>query len=280
MTAQGRAPSAQGHATDKSRTAGPSLGRWALCCAVAILAGRAVPGFAQSEYARAIAQVKPSIVAVGTFERLRNPEFRFLGTGFAVGNGSLVATNSHVVPEALDSARYEVMAIALRAPDHSMQIRVAHTVASDPSADLALLRIDGPPLPALRIGRSERVREGDILLFTGFPIGPVLGLFPVTNRAMISSITPIVIPAARADKLNARSIRRLAAGAFPVFQLDGTAYPGNSGSPLYDPRTGEVVGIVNMVFVKGTKEAALTNPSGISYAIPADKLSELLAGTR
>ena len=63
----------------------------------------------------------------------------------------------------------------------------------------------------------------------------------------------------------------------PVFQLDATAFPGNSGSPLYDPATGEVVGILNMVFVKATKESALTQPSGISYAIPSRFLIELLA---
>ncbi len=55
---------------------------------------------------------------------------------------------------------------------------------------------------------------------------------------------------------------------YAVFQLDGTAYPGSSGSPLYDPETGLVYGVINMVFVKGTKEAALSNPSGITYAIP------------
>ncbi|HVC10788.1 MAG TPA: serine protease [Burkholderiales bacterium] len=254
-------------------------GFWALCSSFALMFTFPASCLAQSEYARAIEKVKPSIVAVGTFERLRNPEFRFLGTGFAVGDGSLIATNNHVVPGALDSARFETVAIALPGPGRTVQVRAAREVAADPSHDLALLRIDGPPLPALRVGDSERVREGDICLFTGFPIGPVLGLFPVTNRAMISAITPIVIPASNANQLNGRAIRRIAAGAYPVFQLDGTAYPGNSGSPLYDPRSAEVIGIVNMVFVKGTKESALTEPSGISYAIPARKLSELLTRT-
>lgn len=249
---------------------------WALGCALAVLLGRPAVAPAQSAYVAAIEQVKPSIVAVGTFERLRNPEFRFLGTGFAVGDGSLVATNEHVVAGVLDSEHNETIAIALRTSDRRVEVRAARKLASEPSADLVLLKIDGPPLPPLRIGDSERVREGEIFLFTGFPIGPVLGLFPVTNRAMISAVTPIVIPAAHANQLNARSIRRLASGPYPVFQLDGTAYPGNSGSPLYDPRSREVVGVVNMVFVKGTKEAALTNPSGISYAIPARKLRELL----
>ena len=76
--------------------------------------------------------------------------------------------------------------------------------------------------------------------------------------------------------LKSAVVRRLASGSFPVFQLDATAYPGNSGSPIYDPVTGEVLGIVNMVFVKGTKEAALTEPSGITYAIPASHLEALL----
>jgi S1-C subfamily serine protease len=64
-----------------------------------------------------------------------------------------------------------------------------------------------------------------------------------------------------------------------VFQLDGTAYPGNSGSPVYHPASGEVVGIVNSVLVKGTKESALKTPSGITYAIPVQKLKALLEGS-
>ncbi len=265
------------HAMRGRRATRHRLSWWALCCSLAFLLGRPALAPAQSVDVTAIERVKPSIVAVGTFERLRNPEFRFIGTGFAVGDGSLIATNEHVVPAILDSEREETIAVAIRLSSSTVQIRSARKVASEPSADLALLKIGGPPLPPLRLGNSDRVREGEIYLFTGFPIGTVLGLIPATNRAMISAITPIVIPAAHADQLNARSIRRLAAGAYPVFQLDGTAYPGNSGSPLYDPRSQEVMGIVNMVFVKGTKEAALTNPSGISYAIPAQGLKELLS---
>jgi len=93
---------------------------------------------------------------------------------------------------------------------------------------------------------------------------------------MIASITPIALPSATAQQLDERLIRRLQSGAFPVFQLDATAYPGNSGSPLYDIETGAVIGIMNMVFVKGTKETALSQPSGISFAVPVQFLQELL----
>jgi S1-C subfamily serine protease len=97
---------------------------------------------------------------------------------------------------------------------------------------------------------------------------------------MVAAITPIAIPPGDARKLDPALVRRLQAGAFPVFQLDATAYPGNSGSPLYDAATGEVVGVLNMVFVKGSKENALTNPSGISYAIPSRYLQGLIDAAR
>ncbi len=100
----------------------------------------------------------------------------------------------------------------------------------------------------------------------------MLGLVPVTHRATVSAITPIALPSANARQLDERVLRRLQSGAFRVLQLDATAYPGNSGSPLYDAATGEVLGIINMVFVKATKEAILSQPSGISFAVPAQYL--------
>jgi len=124
------------------------------------------------------------------------------------------------------------------------------------------------------------VREGRIYLFTGYPLGEALGAYPVTHRAMIAAVAPVAIPSARANQLDPQMIRRLTGGSFEIFQLDATAYPGNSGSPLYDPESGAVVGVINMVFVKGTKENALTHPSGISYAIPSRHIAELLKTVR
>jgi S1-C subfamily serine protease len=97
---------------------------------------------------------------------------------------------------------------------------------------------------------------------------------------MVSARTPIVLPMTSAKQLDAKAINRLKAGPFMVFQLDGTAYPGNSGSPLYETATGRVVAIVNLVFVKGSREAALNQPSGIAFAIPVQHLLDLLKEQR
>lgn len=145
----------------------------------------------------------------------------------------------------------------------------------DSDHDVALFRIKGAPLPALTLGDPTSVREGREYAFTGFPIGAILGLYHVTHRAMISSLTPVVIPSRGSRDLDVKSVARLRK-AFDVFQLDATAYPGNSGSPLYDPQTGHVIGVLNMVFVKQTKENVLSDPSGIAYAIPISYVTDLL----
>jgi serine protease Do len=223
-----------------------------------------------------IERVKLSVLGVGTYQNTRSPAFEFRGTGFVVGDGSRLVTNSHVLPPIVDNEHYEVLAIAIPGPGSEAQLREARMIAVDKQHDLALLGFDGGKLPAVSIGESSLVREGQMYLFTGFPLGAVLGLYPVTHRAMISAVAPIAIPSARADQLDPKLLRRLATGAYPIFQLDATAYPGNSGSPLYDPESGEVIAVINMVFVKGTKETAMTQPSGITYAVPIRFLRELI----
>lgn len=231
---------------------------------------------AHADMLTTIQHVKLSIVAVGTYQSNRNPRFQFRGTGFVVDKGTLVATNAHVIPTAVDTDKREILVVAVPGKGLEAEVRPVRVVATDRRYDLSILKHEGAPLPALTLGDSSGIVEGQRYLFTGFPIGAAIGLFPATHHCIISALTPIAIPLPDSSQLDARTVRQLSAGAYPIFQLDGTALPGNSGSPLYDPDTGQVVGIINMVFVKGSKEAALTNPSGITYAIPSQPLKDLL----
>lgn len=233
------------------------------------LGGRAV-----ADVPDTVARVKTSIVGVGTLQATRTPPAQLRGTGFAVGDGTLILTSAHVVPAILDRERHERLVVMV-GTGASPELRNATVVAKDEEHDVVLLRIAGVPLPALTLGDPVRVREGNGLLFTGFPIGAVLGLYPVTHRAMVSSITPIVMPVDTARSLTPAMLRRLNS-PYNVFQLDATAYPGNSGGPLYWADSAEVVGMINMVFVKETKESVLEKPSGISYAIPISYAKQLM----
>jgi S1-C subfamily serine protease len=219
--------------------------------------------------------VKRSVVGVGTFERTRSPSTVFFGTGFVVGDGLSVITNAHVVPEKLDEAHMEQLGIVIGDGD-MVRFRPAQLVARDTEHDLAHLRLSGPPLPALKLGDSDSVLEGQALAYTGYPLGMALGLHAATHRASLAAITPIVRPSLNSGKLDPRQVAQLQRSAFDIFQLDGTAYPGNSGSPVYDPASGEVWGVINAVFVKGLKESAITNPSGITYAVPVKYVKNLM----
>ncbi len=240
----------------------------------------ALPGYAFPDLPDLIQRIKPSIVAVGSYDRTRSPAFNMRGTGFAVGDGTLVATNSHVLPELLDGMTNDALVIRLPAGPGEVRQRFARVVLNDKERDLALLRVEGSPLPALPLRTQGMLREGEAVAFIGFPIGSVLGLSPVTHRGIISAVTPIALPGGNAQQLNEKVVRRLRSGSFDVYQLDGTAYPGNSGGPLFDMDTGEVVGVINMVFVKATKESTLSQPSGISFAVPVQYLEELLKNMR
>jgi serine protease Do len=248
-----------------------------LACAATACLLLAGISWARAGLPEALVRVKPAVVAVGTFQKMRSPAFMFRGTGFAVDDGTLVATNAHVVPETLKTENGETLMVLVRVPEaKDPQPREAKVIAMDKEHDLALLRISGAPLPTVTFGNSEAARDGQSVAFTGFPIGNALGFYPVTHRGIIASLTPIAIPAATANRLDARVVQGLKAGPFVLFQLDTTAYPGHSGSPLFDAEAGEVIGIVNMGMLKGMKDTAVGQPSGISFAVPARYLQELL----
>ncbi|MBS3997295.1 MAG: trypsin-like peptidase domain-containing protein [Hydrogenophaga sp.] len=244
--------------------------------ALLMLLVHALAAPASAGLADTVARVKPSVVIVGTFRATDSPRFQLRGTGFLVGDGQRVVTNAHVLPDGPASPGEPALVVQVRTGAGEWQVRAATLVGRDDARDLALLHMAGATGPALRLGDSARVREGDSLAFTGFPIGGVLGFAPVTHRALVSSITAAALPSPSAHRLKEQAIRSLRQGSFNIFQLDATAYPGNSGGPLFHPDTGEVVGVMNMVLIKGTRESALSQPSGLSYAIPVRHVHELL----
>jgi serine protease Do len=226
-----------------------------------------------------VERIRPSVVGVGTVYPPRQPNVKgesavYLATGFVVGDGLHIITNAHVTAVKLDTENNQTLAIfsgrGMDATAHS-----AIEVARDEEHDLVLLAIQGTRLPALTLGDSDTVREGQDIAFTGFPLGMALGLYPVTHRGIISAITPAAPPAARANQLNSVKIKRMR-NSFDSFQLDAIAYPGNSGSPVFELGSGRVIGVINSVLIKETREAALSQPTGITYAIPAKYIKTLI----
>ena len=135
-----------------------------LALAVALLATAllaAVPP-ASAQVSATIERVKASVVGVGTFQKTRAPAFRFLGTGFAVGDGATIVTNAHVLPPVLDAEKAETLIVLIPRPAREAQLRPVTRGASDPPHDLALLRVQGFALPALGTKESALAQPNGI----------------------------------------------------------------------------------------------------------------------
>lgn len=243
--------------------------------AAAALAGSGIAA-ASETLPQLIARAKRSVVVVGSYGLLDTPRFGFRAAGFAVADGLHVLTNAHVVPADTPGRIDRSLAVQVWQGDDQWQMRSARLLGRDLRNDLALLAIDGPALPVLRLAAQD-TPEGTAIALMGFPIGNALGFVHTTHRGIVSAFTAISTPANDPAGLNPRAVRQLREGAFKVMQLDAVAYPGNSGGPVLDIETGAVVGVLQGGVIKGTKEAALSAPTGITYAVPASVAAALLA---
>lgn len=228
----------------------------------------------KAEFVDLVAKIKPSVVGIGVHTPTSRPQNILHGTGFVIGDGHYVVTNAHVLPTELDDKLLQKMAVFIGSGKNAI-VREAEIVVTSPLYDLAILKLSGTALPAMTLANEQFRGDGTYIAFTGFPIGAVLGLYPVTHRGIISSTTPTVVPAQTAGQISLKMLKRMR-NPYLAYQLDATAYPGNSGSAMYDMKTGEVLGIINKVFVQTTKEDVMTNPSGITYAIPVKYLHQIL----
>jgi S1-C subfamily serine protease len=165
-----------------------------------------------------------------------------LGSGVIIQDDGLVVTNYHVIEEA------DQVLVAL-ADGREFP---AELLLADPSADLALLRVDndGRPLPSLSLGDSDEVQVGDLVLAIGNPFG--------IGKTVTSGIVSALVHTADAS-------------AAPAFiQTDAAINPGNSGGPLVTV-DGRVIGINTAIFTR-------TGASiGIGFAIPSDRVQDLIA---
>ena len=158
---------------------------------------------------------------------------RGLGSGFIVNPDGLVLTNAHVVADADE--------VTVKLVDQR-EFR-AKVLGSDPTTDVAVLRIDAKSLPTVRLGDPTKTRVGDWVVAIGTPYG------------LDNTVTAGIV-SAKSRALPGDSV-------VPFIQTDAAVNPGNSGGPLFN-MDGEVIGINSQIFSRSG------GFQGLAFAIPID----------
>ncbi len=214
-----------------------------------------------------------STVAIALYSPLKSKAPSIKGTGFVIHDGNYVITNYHVIGQELDPTIVEYY-VAMIPSEDGFSFQKVELLEIDIEHDLALFSVESAMKPLILAKDVLQPAGTDIAVF-GYPLGAALGLFPAVHKGIIATITPDFMPVRDSKVLSSKQLKRLQSPDL-IYQLDITAFPGNSGSPVVDIKTGEVIAVVNKVYVRDGKESALSNPSGITYAIPIKYVSSLL----
>jgi S1-C subfamily serine protease len=165
------------------------------------------------------------------------------GSGFVYDTEGHIVTNYHVVENA------EELSVALA----TGEIYPAVIVGTDPSNDLAVIRVEADDLPApIALGDSDQLRVGQFVLAIGNPFGQE-GTLTV---GVISALGRII------ESPDGRFIGE-------AIQTDAAINPGNSGGPLLD-LWGRVIG-VNSQIISPSRASA-----GIGFAVPANTVRRVV----
>ncbi len=168
------------------------------------------------------------------------------GSGVIIRSDGYVVTNNHVVANATE------VSVTL----NNNKKYSATVVGTDPTTDVALLKIDETGLPVLNFADSDNLRLGEWVLAIGSPLGEQLR----------STITAGIVSAKGRTMPNYD-------GEFKIesfIQTDAAVNPGNSGGALVN-KTGELVGI-NTAIVSTTGSY-----TGYSFAVPSNIVKKVVA---
>jgi serine protease Do/serine protease DegQ len=169
-----------------------------------------------------------------------------LGSGVVISADGYILTNNHVV-EGADELNVSL-------PDE--REFKAKLIGSDPSTDVAVIKIEAEGLPVVTLADSDKLRVGDIVFAVGNPLGigqtVTMGLVSALGRNNLGLL----------DRENQ-------AGYENFIQTDAAINMGNSGGALVDAR-GRLVGI-NTAIVSTTR-----GNIGIGFAIPANLAASVM----
>jgi serine protease Do len=194
----------------------------------------------------AVNLVKPSVVTIESVD----PATAFgtsggTGSGFIVSSNGLILTNNHVIAGA--STLTVTLADSRQLP--------ATVVSTDPTHDLAVIKIQATGLPAVKLADSSTLQVGELAIAIGSPLG-----------TFTDTVTSGIVSGLDRSITVGESGSRTTEDLTGLIQTDAAINPGNSGGPLLDA-SGAVIGIVT---------ASSSSAQGIGFAIPINQAKQMV----
>ena len=216
-----------------------------------------------ASYSDAVRKAVPSVVNIFTSKEIKTPRHPFLddplfrhffgdrleeepqraaslGSGVIVSPKGYILTNHHVV-EAADEIEVALI--------DGKKLK-AKAVGSDPETDIAVLQVEGGPVPAITFGDADALRVGDVVLAIGNPFG------------VGQTVTMGIVSALGRSQLGINTFENF-------IQTDAAINPGNSGGALIDS-AGNLVGINTAIYSRSGGSL------GIGFAIPASSAKNVM----
>ncbi len=177
----------------------------------------------------------------GQQRQVQTPERVGFGSGVIISKDGYIVTNNHVIEKA------DIISVKLN-DGREFKGRV---IGTDPSTDLALVKIEGDDLPTIPVGNSDELKIGEWVLAVGNPFN------------MTSTVTAGIVSA------KARSLGVYNKGVESFIQTDAAINQGNSGGALVNAR-GELVGINSVLY------SPTGSYSGYGFAIPTSIMTKVV----
>ena len=178
----------------------------------------------------------------GQQRQVQTPEKVGFGSGVIISKDGYIVTNNHVIDHA------DIISVKLN-DGREFKGRI---IGTDPSTDLALVKIEGDDLPTIPVGDSDQLKIGEWVLAVGNPFN------------MTSTVTAGIVSA------KARSLGVYNNGVESFIQTDAAINQGNSGGALVNAR-GELVGINSVLY------SPTGSYSGYGFAIPTSIMTKVVA---
>jgi putative serine protease PepD len=197
--------------------------------------------------------ILPSVVTISTVSSSEAGT----GSGVIIRSDGYILTNNHVVSGAQGSG-----SLTVTLEDGSNL--PATVVGTDPSSDLAVIKIDKTGLTAATFGDSDQLQVGELVVAVGSP----LGLSDTVTSGIVSALH-------RPVRTGDSSVSNDANAVLDAIQTDTAINPGNSGGPLVNNK-GQVVGINSAIATVGGGSSSPFGQSqqsgniGVGFAITSN----------